>query len=147
MHCLNMTHPLRSRVFWHVDVDDHKIRRTIKGGVVRPAGADTISFLAQPLLQQSARERVFFVYHDVQTVLILHLPGWRIARRACVFIVSRADLCLRSDASNAILEPASRAVMSAGYGFITVETSQMRQQESRSLTVGKLTSRCTSNVT
>ena len=55
MHCLNITHPLRSRVFRHVDVDDDKIRRTIKVSVVRPAGADTISCLAQPLLQQSAR--------------------------------------------------------------------------------------------
>ena len=75
MCCMNIADPQRSGVFGHVHVDDQKIRRTIKVSIVRPADADTISRLAQPLLQQSTREVVFLVYHDVQSVLILLLSG------------------------------------------------------------------------
>ena len=75
MYCVNITYPLRSRVFGHIDIGDHKIRRTIKVGIMRPAGADTISRFAQPFVEQGAGEVVLLVYHDVQSVLILQLPG------------------------------------------------------------------------
>jgi len=78
---LNITNPLRSRVFGHVDADDYKIRRTIEVRIVRSADADIISRLPQPFLQQSTREEIFLVDHDVQSVPFLHLRTWRLASR------------------------------------------------------------------
>jgi hypothetical protein len=67
---------------------------------VGPADADTVSCLAQPLLQQSARKVVFLVYHDVQSVLILQrLRHLRVT-----------------------MQPAPSALMSARLRFVSVET-------------------------
>ena len=86
---MNIASPLYSRVFGHIDIDDHKIRRTIKVGVMRPADTDTISRFAQPFLEQSAREVVIFVYRDVQTVLILQLPAGGSQRAASILETAR----------------------------------------------------------
>jgi len=95
MYCVNITNPPRSRMFGHIDIDDNKIRRTIKVGIMRPAGPDAISRFAQPFLEQISREVVFLVYHDVQSVLILQLPRRRISQRAASILETTRPYCNR----------------------------------------------------
>src|SRR5271170_8062885 len=114
MRRLNIANPLRSRVLGQVDVDDDQIRRTIKLRIMRSADANAISRVAQPFLQQSTREVVFLVYHDVQLFQSC----------TCQPSGSRAAyVSLVSAATEAILQSALRAVMSAGYRLVSDETS------------------------
>src|ERR1700689_882292 len=105
MRRLNITNALHSRMFGHVYVDDHEIRRLIETGISRLAEMHAISGLAQPLLKQSACELVFLVKQYVHGILGSPRGAW-----------------YRPHAAQAILRRAPHAIMSASRGSVSTET-------------------------
>lgn len=109
---LNIAYPLCARVLRHVDVDDHEISRVIEARVVRPARADTIACAAQPLLEQTARQRILLVDHDVQSALTLEFadgePGRRLEPLPTPY--------------QSMVRAAIHAMMSARRTYVSVET-------------------------